>query len=187
MITLEPPRTLLVDEDPWSAWGLSRVGLSRFAKRAQAAVKLSGEVDVLLAGDRKLRQLNRQFRGKDKATDVLSFPAPAEFEQGHAGDLALSLETAARQAREHGHELQDELKVLLLHGLLHLAGFDHETDRGEMAAREAELRVALRLNTGLIARVQESMGARADGAKSKRKVRAVKRAVTRAAASEVLA
>ena len=109
---------------------------------------------MLLAGDRILRRLNREFRGKDKATDVLSFPASPELAGVHAGDLAVSLETAQRQAEEHGHSLRDEVRVLLLHGLLHLYGMDHEIDRGEMAAREAELRVKLRLRSGLIARVE---------------------------------
>ena len=72
---------------------------------------------------------------------------------GLAGDLAISLETAARQAARFGHSLRDEVRVLLLHGVLHLAGFDHETDAGEMAAREAELRRELGLETSLIARV----------------------------------
>ena len=138
----------------WREVGLSRAGLARFVGEAQRAVGLSGEVDVLLADDRTLRRLNGMFRGKDKATDVLSFPAAAEFNGLHAGDLAISLETAGRQAREHGHSLRDEVRVLLLHGLLHLSGMDHEADRGEMAAREAELRTRLRLPSGLIARVE---------------------------------
>ncbi len=154
---LEPPRSTPPDAlDPWAAWGVSRAGLSGFARRAQTAVGLVGEVDVLLAGDTTLRRLNREFRGKNKATDVLSFPAPPEFGGDHAGDLAISLETAQRQAEEHGHSLRDEVRVLLLHGLLHLAGFDHEVDEGEMAAREAELRRALRLPVGLIGRAAES-------------------------------
>jgi probable rRNA maturation factor len=111
-------------------------------------------VDVLLADDRTLRRLNREFRGKDKATDVLSFPAMEELAGEHAGDLAISLDTAARQAREHGHGLRDEVRVLLLHGLLHLAGFDHERDSGEMAAREQELRAKLKLPGGLIERAR---------------------------------
>jgi probable rRNA maturation factor len=164
MITLEPPRRLAdgagsgAETEAWSGMGLSRSGLSRFLRVAQKAVGLDGEVDVLLAGDRTVRRLNREFRGKDKATDVLSFPAfafaPATYEiaQKHAGDLAISLETAQRQAAEQGHSLRDEVRVLLLHGLLHLAGMDHEVDHGEMAAREAELRIQLRLPSGLIAR-----------------------------------
>jgi rRNA maturation RNase YbeY len=161
MMTLEPPRKLagsagkiehVTDAETWRAWGLSRTGLSRFLRTAQTEVGLRGEVEVLLAGDRTLRRLNRTFRGKDKATDVLSFPAPEEFAGDHAGDLAISLDTAKKQADEHGHALRDEVRVLLLHGVLHLAGFDHEVDSGEMAAREAELRRKLGLGTGLIAR-----------------------------------
>lgn len=170
MMTLEPPRELVAkagkiehvtDAVAWRAWGLSRAGLSRFLRTAQEAVGLVGEVDVLLAGDRTLRRLNRTFRGKDKATDVLSFPsygfAPPHGStptaEEHAGDLAISLDTALAQAEEHGHALRDEVRVLLLHGLLHLAGMDHETDQGEMAEREGVLRARLRLPDGLIARV----------------------------------
>lgn len=140
------------DAAAWSALGLAQRGLEQFIRRAQALVGLRGEVSVLLAGDAVLRRLNREWRGKDKATDVLSFPSPAELAEISAGDLAISLETAARQAAEHGHLLRDEVRVLLLHGLLHLSGMDHETDKGEMAAREAELRKELRLKRGLIDR-----------------------------------
>lgn len=154
MITLEPPRRLEASTDPWGELGLSRAGLGRFVRTAQAAVGLRGEVEVLLADDRTLRRLNREFRGKDKATDVLSFPAPPELEGQLAGDLAISLDTAFKQAKEQGHSLRDEVRVLLLHGLLHLYGMDHEVDEGEMAAREAELRAQLRLRDGLIARVE---------------------------------
>lgn len=152
MITLEPPRNIASETEAWNTVGLSRAGLSRFLRTAQAAVGLRGEVEVLLAGDRTLRRLNREFRGKNKATDVLSFPAPEELQESYAGDLAISLETAQKQADEHGHSLRDEVRVLLLHGLLHLSGMDHETDEGEMAAREGELRRKLRLPSGLIAR-----------------------------------
>ena len=133
-------------------------GLMRFLRRAHAAVGIAGAVDVLLASDAELKRLNRSFRGKNKATDVLSFPAdpmpglPAEHQ--HAGDLAISVETAARQAEEHGHPLATELRVLLLHGLLHLAGMDHEADTGEMATRELDLRRELRLPTSLIERTR---------------------------------
>jgi probable rRNA maturation factor len=163
MMTMEPPRTLsgnagkigqVPDAEIWRAWGLSRSGLSRFLSVAQAAVGLDGEVDVLLAGDRTLRRLNRSYRGKDKATDVLSFPAAEELAGLHGGDLAISLDTAKRQAEEHGHTLRDEVRVLLLHGLLHLSGMDHEADGGEMAEREGGLRERLRLPRGLIARVE---------------------------------
>jgi probable rRNA maturation factor len=134
---------------------LSASGLARFLNRARAAVVLEGEVHVLLADDATLKRLNRTFRGKNVATDVLSFPAGDANGSGVAGDLAISLETAERQAVRFGHSLRDEVRVLLLHGVLHLAGFDHEADAGEMAAREAELRRELRVETSLIARVTE--------------------------------
>jgi probable rRNA maturation factor len=126
---------------------LSRSGLTSFLNRARVAVGLRGEVEVLLSDDATLRRLNRSFRGKNKSTDVLSFPTPAEISHAHAGDLAISLETAARQAATYGHPLRDEVKILLLHGLLHLSGLDHETDNGEMAIREATLRRQLALTT----------------------------------------
>lgn len=139
--------------------GLARAPLLRFLRLARAAVGLEGEVHVLLADDATLRRLNRQFRGKDKTTDVLSFPSVAgsafHIEKEQAGDLAISLETAARQAKNFSHTLGDEVRVLMLHGLLHLAGFDHEQDEGQMAAREAELRSELGLPGGLIERVQK--------------------------------
>ena len=128
-------------------------GLETFLADAGRAVKLDGAVIVLLTGDAEVRRLNREFRGKDKATDVLSFPAL----DGHgrmplAGDLAISVETAAREAMRHKHSLGIELRVLLLHGVLHLAGYDHETDSGEMARKEERLRKKLGLSQGLISR-----------------------------------
>jgi probable rRNA maturation factor len=156
MITIEPPRSTVAHADGWAAWGLSRLALTRFANRAQAAVGLAGEVEILLAGDATLRRLNRDFRAKDKPTDVLSFPALEGFGDGHAGDLAISLQTAQRQATEHGHTLAEEVRVLLLHGFLHLAGMDHETDSGEMEARETILRKALKLPPGLIDRTHKN-------------------------------
>jgi probable rRNA maturation factor len=131
---------------------LSAPALTRFLNRARAAIGLRGAVDTLLTSDRTLRQLNNSFRGKDKPTDVLSFPAPIAFAKKHAGDLAISIETAARQAKAFAHPTQDEVKILILHGLLHLAGEDHETDNGEMATREAALRRQLRLPSTLIER-----------------------------------
>jgi probable rRNA maturation factor len=133
--------------------GLSQRGLADFLRKARRHVGLKGEVDVMIASDKTLRQLNRDFRGKDKATDVLSFPAPPDFPGNRAGDLAISLETAARQADEFDHEIGEEICILIVHGLLHLAGMDHETDGGEMAEREAAIRTAMRLPTGLIERV----------------------------------
>ena len=131
---------------------LSKPGLTRFLNRAREAAGIQGDVEVLLTNDAEMKRLNRSFRGKNKATDVLSFPAANEISMTHAGDLAISLDTASRQAEDFGHSLRDEVRILLLHGLLHLAGFDHETDTGEMAEREAELRKRLKLPVTLIER-----------------------------------
>ncbi len=130
----------------------SRQTLARFLREAQTAVRLRGHVSVLLTTDAAVRRLNRQFRGKNKATDVLSFPAAVPGPLKIAGDLAISIPTARRQAVDRGHSLTIEIKVLILHGLLHLAGYDHETDTGGMARREQKLRANLGLPHGLIER-----------------------------------
>lgn len=140
--------------------------LSRFLAEAQTAVRLKGEVTAMITTDAVIRRLNRQFRGKNKATDVLSFPAGGIGAEEMAGELAISAPTALRQARAQGHPLRTEIKVLLLHGLLHLAGFDHETDEGQMARRERLLRARLGLPQGLIERAEQSATAPVHRAKS---------------------
>src|SRR5215467_13194196 len=128
--------------------GLPMEDLSRFAQRAQALAHVYGEVSVLIAGNRRLRDLNRRFRRKNTPTDVLSFP-------GHrGGDIAISLDIARENARLYGHDFSEELKVLILHGMLHLAGYDHESDNGQMAAREMRLRAHLKLPASLIDRAR---------------------------------
>jgi probable rRNA maturation factor len=122
--------------------------LTRFARRARKLAGISGEVAILVTGNRQLRDLNRRYRRKDKATDVLSFPHP----DGAGGDIAVSADMAKRNAARYGHEPLEELKVLVLHGMLHLAGYDHETDNGKMAARELTLRARLKLPASLIDR-----------------------------------
>jgi len=149
MITIDPPSTLSIPTET----SLSKSALTRFLNRARKLVGIDGEVEILLTSDAELKRLNRTFRNKNKPTDILSFPTPPEISAHHAGDLAISLETASRQAARFGHTLPDELRILILHGLLHLSGLDHETDRGEMAARETALRTTLKLPTNLIARV----------------------------------
>ena len=156
MITIEPPHPTAAS----SGYSLSKSGLARFLNRARAAVGLSGDVHVLLTSDSEIRRLNKAFRRKNEPTDVLSFPTPPEMSNNIAGDLAISLDAAARQAARFGHSLRDEVKVLLLHGTLHLAGFDHEADSGEMAAREAELRHEFGLPTSLIARAHSAKSAK---------------------------
>jgi probable rRNA maturation factor len=111
-------------------------------------------VVCLITDDRELRRLNRQFRGKNRATDVLSFPADlaSGASRGALGEIAISIDRAAEQAAERGHSLADELRILMLHGLLHLSGFDHETDSGEMGRAEMRWRKRLGLPVGLIER-----------------------------------
>jgi probable rRNA maturation factor len=128
--------------------GVSTRALELFAARAQRPAGVRGEVGVLITSSAELRRLNLRFRGKNEATDVLSFPSA----DGSAGDIAISAEVSARNARRLGHRAADELKILILHGLLHLAGYDHETDGGEMARKEARLRRVLGLPTALLER-----------------------------------
>ena len=125
-----------------------RAGLRAFledvARQILAGQTLPSQcVTCLITTDKELRSLNRKFRGKDYATDVLSFPAE---------DIAISFDRAAVQAAERGHKVEEELRILMLHGLLHLAGMDHETDSGAMARAEVKWRKRLGLPTGLIER-----------------------------------
>jgi probable rRNA maturation factor len=135
---------------------LSSATLERFVLRARRAAGLRGTTDVLVTSSGAMRSLNRQFRGKNKATDVLSFPANFAFRNGktamQAGEIAISAEIAAQNAARLGHSAAQEVKILTLHGILHLAGFDHERDNGEMAREEMKLRQALRLPIGLLQR-----------------------------------
>jgi probable rRNA maturation factor len=101
---------------------------------------------VAVVSDSRMKQLNQLFRGKNLTTDVLSFPHhPDEFDpdKSNLGDIVISAEQAQKQAAENGLDLDAEIKQLILHGVLHLCGFDHETDDGEMNARELELREKL--------------------------------------------
>jgi probable rRNA maturation factor len=132
--------------------GLSEASLARFVKRASRAASLRGGANVLLTSSRELQSLNRRFRGKDKATDVLSFPAARGLAGGFVGDVAISADIAAKNARRLGHAPAMEIKILALHGVLHLAGYDHERDHGEMARKEERLRRSLGLPAGLIER-----------------------------------
>ncbi len=135
---------------------VSGAALSRFASRAQKAARLRGEVTILVTGNREIRKLNREFRKHDEPTDVISFPSDAS---GIAGDIAISAEIARANGRELGHGTLAELKVLILHGILHLAGFDHDADSGEMERKEARLREELGLPAGLIERANGKGGA----------------------------
>jgi probable rRNA maturation factor len=132
--------------------GVSERALSRFLSQAERAVGLSGEINVLITTSREVRSLNRRYRGKDKATDVLSFPPLPTLADDFAGDVAISADIAAENSRQLGHAASDELKILMLHGVIHLAGYDHETDDGQMGRKEDRLRRRLGLPGSLIAR-----------------------------------
>ena len=125
-------------------------GLGRWLARVIPA-RARGELAVALVSDGRIRSMNRSFRRKDGATDVLSFPGDGPH---HLGDVAIATGVARRQAREQGHSYATELRVLALHGLLHVLGYDHERpdQRRRMARAEARLRRLGRLREGLIAR-----------------------------------
>ena len=123
-------RRLKLDTDAWSM----------FATKALTAIGNTGSsATIAFVSDKRIRELNRQFRGIDKATDVLSFPTDGPDELS-LGDIAVSVDTAAKQAKENGLSFDDEIAQLILHGLLHLSGYDHETDNGEMNRLEMRLR-----------------------------------------------
>lgn len=141
--------------------GASEISLARFLAKARREVGLRGMVNVVVTTNEVIRDLNRRFRRKNKSTDVLSFPAGDEFQHKLAGDIVISAEIAAENAGKLGHPFATELKVLLLHGVLHLAGYDHESDTGGMQRKERKLREALRLPNGLIERTMQAGDARA--------------------------
>jgi len=120
-------RHFKLDTDVWTT----------FATKALAAIGKTDSATIAFVSDKKIRELNRQFRDVDKATDVLSFPAE---EPNNLGDVAISVETAATQAKENRLSFENEIAQLILHGLLHLSGYDHETDNGEMNRLELRLR-----------------------------------------------
>jgi probable rRNA maturation factor len=128
--------------------------LRKVLRGAAAALSVRGEVALVLAGDRALHELNHRYRGKDKPTDVLSFPGPCHAhaagprrecaacvgQTASLGDIVISVDTAAANARRLGRSLPQELDVLALHGFLHVLGYDHETDDGTMDRLERRLR-----------------------------------------------
>lgn len=137
--------------------GLTEQSLARFVVRARKAVRLRGSVNVLVTGSTAMRALNVRFRGKNKATDVLSFPSDSSFNgrsQRFAGEIAISADIARANATRLGHLPAQEIKVLALHGVLHLAGLDHERDNGQMARKEAQLRRVFKLPETLTQRGQ---------------------------------
>jgi len=128
-----------------------RIDSQRIADLATATLRAVGrplaDVTIGFVSDRTIRRMNKQFRDYDRATDVLSFPATNNSEQTvgnplseFLGDIVISAETASRQADEAGHSLEREIDELLIHGVLHLCGHDHESDHGEMNRLELRLR-----------------------------------------------
>ena len=113
-------------------------------------------VELLIVDDETIRALNSAHRGKDAPTDVLSFPLEAGFANGLLGSVVISIDTASRQAAQNAIDLEQELQILFLHGLLHLLGYDHETDNGEMAQKEEFFRKRLGLKTSLIKRARQT-------------------------------
>ncbi|MBZ5581082.1 MAG: rRNA maturation RNase YbeY [Acidobacteriia bacterium] len=149
--------------------------VERFARKLGTELAKGRAFDCLITGDAELRRLNREFRGMDDPTDVLSFPAMSAAggrfappvvlggekepvaKTGHRqyllGDIAISVQRARAQARQFGHSTEDEVRILMLHGVLHLLGFDHDADGGRMARAERRWRGRLGLPNGLIERV----------------------------------
>jgi probable rRNA maturation factor len=124
--------------------------LEEFAHELSSKVARGGRFTCLIARDESVKRLNRDFRKQDESTDVLSFPSQAGL--GLLGDIAISAKRAAEQAREHAHDPEMEVRILMLHGVLHLLGYDHEADDGQMRRVEALWRKKLGLTDGLIER-----------------------------------
>jgi probable rRNA maturation factor len=133
--------------------GVRQAALVRWLESI-APRRARGTVSLALVPDRVMRRVNREFANHDYATDVLSFPADGS-EAGYLGDILIATGVAARQAADEGHAVHIELRILALHGLLHLLGYDHASDTGQMARLEARLRVKGGLREGLIERARE--------------------------------
>jgi len=132
--------------------GLARREARQFAKRLQREVTGGRPFTCLVTGDAELQRLNRDFRKQDHPTDVLSFPSAQSL--GFLGDIAISFPYAERHAARYGHGISAEIQILMLHGVLHLLGMDHENDGGRMARAENKWRAAFGLPRGLIRRVE---------------------------------
>ena len=129
---------------------LDTAALETYAQLLEDRVAKQREYHCLITNDAELQSLNCEFRGEDHPTDVLSFPAAPPY----LGDIAISLQHARAQAREFAHSLEDELRILLLHGVLHLTGLDHESDTGQMARAEQRWRKIFNLPTSLTERAK---------------------------------
>jgi probable rRNA maturation factor len=157
--------------------------LLRFALRAAMAAGVKSDVSLIITSSQEMHHLNRRFRHVDRPTDVLSFHSSDDVAD-YAGDIAISSDIAFENGRSFGHSTMDEVKVLMLHGMLHLAGYDHESDDGRMARKESKLRQELGLPSNLIARSSEARKKKAALAKSTGKRQAKSRAKARARKSK---
>jgi len=133
---------------------LRAAAIRHFARILEAEVTKGRYFDCIITTSRELRRLNRTWRGKDEVTDVLSFPVTGKIHEVRKfiGDIAISVARARAQARDYGHSAETEIYILMLHGVLHLMGLDHETDDGVMARTELRWRTRLGLPSGLIER-----------------------------------
>ena len=156
---MDPDERLTVVVTDGRGRSTKALGLAAWLRRA-APARARGEVALALVTDARIRKLNRTYRGKDYATDVLSFPSDRKDGKGRKGapfqpmlgDIVIATGVARRQARDLGHSLAVELRVLALHGLLHLLGYDHERDRGRMRTLEQRLLRRSGVRDGLIER-----------------------------------
>ena len=133
--------TLVVEDQNWRSHRGIQTRVKQAADAARKAAKLKGGFTILLAGDKKLRALNRDFRGKDKPTNVLSFPAS----DGYAGDIAIAYGVTRREAKDAGKDFADHASHLVVHGVLHLAGYDHERPKDAKLMEPLEVKILKRL------------------------------------------
>lgn len=150
-----------MSQDPLLVFGVRTPGVCRralheFAATLRLEVAGGRPFCCRITSDGELRRLNLEFRGRDEPTDVLSFPALDQA--GHLGDIAISAGRAREQAARFGHSVETEICILLLHGVLHLLGYDHETDRGRMRRAEQRWRLLLGLPHGLTGRPAAGRG-----------------------------
>jgi probable rRNA maturation factor len=130
--------TLVVEDQNWRSHRGLQAKLTRAADAARRSTRLKGGFSILLAGDRRLRDLNREFRGKDKPTNVLSF---SSVNPTYAGDIAIAYGVTKKEAKTAGKELADHASHLVVHGVLHLAGYDHERPKDAKAMEPLEVKI----------------------------------------------
>lgn len=130
--------TLVVEDPNWRSHRGLQARLTRAADAARRSAKLKGDFSILLAGDKRLRALNLDFRGKDKPTNVLSFPSA---DPGYGGDIAIAYGVTKKEAKAAGKAFADHASHLVVHGVLHLAGYDHERPKDAKAMEPLEVKI----------------------------------------------